>query len=126
VFTAITLHETSLDGLRLIFRSVRKHTRDGGLSLHVEQPGYNGKPPFEQALRDWDGRYNNESFWSELHKLDLRQEMVDAGFAPDDLFDGTISAVPWQTDAKTPGKLEDYGRTGNWVVIGGIKSRSDT
>jgi SAM-dependent methyltransferase len=121
VFTVITLHETSLDGLRAIFRSVREHTRDGGLSLHVEQPGYAGKPPFEQVLRDWDGRYNNESFWSELHHLDLLQEMVSAGFAADKLFDGTISAVPWQTDAKTPGKFEDYGRTGNWVVIGGVK-----
>jgi len=29
--------------------------------------------------------------------------------------------VPWATDSSTPGKFEDYGRTGNWIVIGGVK-----
>lgn len=121
VYTAIVLHETSLAGLRAIFRTARRATAPGGLTLHVEQPGYDGKPPFEQVLRDWDGRYNNESFWSELHQLDLRREMTDAGFDADALFADAISAVPWSTDAKTPGKFEDYGRTGNWTVIGGVK-----
>ena len=121
VFTAIVLHETSLDGLRAIFRTARDYTASGGLTFHVEQPAYDGKPLFEQVLRDWDGRYNNESFWSELYALDLHQEMVDAGFDPDELFTDSISAVPWKTDAKMPGKFEDFGRTGNWTVIGGIK-----
>lgn len=121
VYTCIVLHETSLDGLRAIFRTARAHTTPGGLTLHAEQPGYDGKPLFEQVLRDWDGRHNNESFWSELHQLDLHKEMTDAGFASDDVFTGSISAVPWTTDAQTPGKFEDYGRTGNWTVIGGVK-----
>ena len=121
VYTAIVLHETSLEGLRAIFRTARECTVDGGLTFHVEQPAYDGKPLFEQVLRDWDGQYNNESFWSELHQLDLKQEMVDAGFTEGSLFTGSVSAVPWKTDAVTPGKFEDYGRTGNWNVIGGQK-----
>ena len=121
VYTAIVLHETSLDALRAIFRTARKHTMNGGITFHVEQPGYDGKPLFEQVMRDWDGRYNNESFWSELHQLDLRQEMIDAGFDGNALFTGAVSAVPWKTEATTPGKMEDYGRTGNWTVIGGQK-----
>jgi len=121
VYTCIVLHETSLDGLRAIFRTARDHTAPGGLTLHAEQPGYDGKPVFEQVLRDWDGRYNNESFWSELHQLDLYKEMTDAGFAAEDVFTSAISAVPWATDSSTPGKFEDYGRTGNWIVIGGVK-----
>ncbi len=121
VFTAIVLHETSYDALRAIFRTARKHTAEGGVTLHVEQPAYDGKPLFEQVLRDWDGRYNNEAFWSQLYQLDLHQEMTDAGFADDEVFTDSISAVPWQTDANTRGKVEDYGRTGNWTVIGGTK-----
>jgi trans-aconitate methyltransferase len=122
VFTAIVLHETSLEGLRAIFRTCHTHTAAGGLTLHMEQPPYHGKPLFEQVMRDWDGRYNNEAFWSQLHQLDLRQELAAAGFAPDAMFEGTVSAVPWATDANTPGKLEDYGRTGNWTVWGAFKS----
>lgn len=121
VYTAIVLHETSLDGLRAIFRTARDCTAPGGLTFHVEQPAYEGKPLFEQVLRDWDGRYNNESFWSELYALDLHREMKGAGFTADQLFTDSISAVPWKTDSNTPGKFEDYGRTGNWTVIGGVK-----
>lgn len=121
VYTAIVLHETSLDGLKTIFQTAARCTASGGLTLHVEQPGYDGKPLFEQVLRDWDGRHNNESFWSELHQLDLHAEMTAVGFGSDDIFTDSISAVPWTTDAKTPGNLEDYGRTGNWTVIGAVK-----
>jgi ubiquinone/menaquinone biosynthesis C-methylase UbiE len=121
VYTAIVLHETSYDALRAIFRTAREHTASGGVTLHVEQPAYDGKPLFEQVLRDWDGRYNNEAFWSQLYQLDLHQEMTYAGFADEDVFTDSISAVPWTTDAKTKGKFEDYGRTGNWTVIGGKK-----
>lgn len=121
VYSAIVLHETSLDALRSIFRTAADHTKVGGLTLHIEQPGYDGKPLFEQVMRDWDGQHNNESFWSELHQLNLHEEMMDAGFASHDIFTDFISAVPWYTDATKPGSMEDYGRTGNWTVIGASK-----
>lgn len=121
VYTAIVLHETSLDGLKAIFKTAARCTAPGGLTLHVEQPGYDGKPLFEQVLRDWDGRHNNESFWSELHQLDLHEEMQAVGFSNDQIFTGAVSAVPWTTNDKTPGQFEDYGRTGNWTVIGAVK-----
>lgn len=120
-FTAIVLHETSHQALRNIFRSCQQRLLPGGLTLHVEQPPYDDRPWFEQCMRDWDGRYNNECFWSRLYELDLADELAQAGFAPSRIFKDAISAVPWNTDAHAPGRLEDYGRTGNWQVVGAWK-----
>lgn len=117
-YTAIVLHETSHEALKNIFRRCHERLAPGGLTLHVEQPAYGDRPWFEQCMRDWDGRYNNERFWSRLYELDLRQELADAGFAPARIFEDAVSAVPWNTDPRAPGRMEDYGRTGNWQVVG--------
>lgn len=121
VFTAIVLHETSHEALRNVFRRCHERLLPGGLTLHVEQPPYDDRPWFEQCMRDWDGRYNNENFWSRLYELDLGDELAQAGFAPARIFKDAISAVPWNTDPRAPGRLEDYGRTGNWQVVGAWK-----
>jgi ubiquinone/menaquinone biosynthesis C-methylase UbiE len=117
-YTAIVLHETSHEALRNVFRSCRERLAPGGLTLHVEQPPYDDKPWFEQCMRDWDGRFNNERFWSRLYELDLSDELAQAGFDKARVFADSISAVPWNTDPRAPGKMEDYGRTGNWQVVG--------
>lgn len=117
-YTAIVLHETSHEALRNVFRSCHERLAPGGLTLHLEQPPYHDRPWFEQCMRDWDGRYNNERFWSRLYELDLGDELARAGFAPARIFHDAVSAVPWNTDARAPGRLEDYGRTGNWQVVG--------
>lgn len=117
-YTAIVLHETSHEALRNVFRGCRERLAPGGLTLHIEQPPYDDKPWFEQCMRDWDGRFNNETFWSRLYELDLTDELAQAGFESGRVFSDSISAVPWNTDARAPGKMEDYGRTGNWQVVG--------
>lgn len=117
-YTAIVLHETSHEALRNVFRSCGARLAPGGLTLHIEQPPYDDKPWFEHCMRDWDGRFNNERFWSRLYELDLRDELAQAGFDASRTFSDSISAVPWTTDARAPGKMEDYGRTGNWQVVG--------
>ena len=120
-FTAIVLHETSHEALRNVFRGCREVLNPGGLTVHVEQPAYDDRPWFEQCMRDWDGRYNNERFWSRLYELDLLDELCTAGFATSEIFEDSMSAVPWNTDHHAPGRIEDYGRTGNWQVIGAWK-----
>lgn len=121
-FTAIVLHETSHAAVKNIFRGCFKALTPNGLTIHVEQPPYHGKPLFEQVMRDWDGQYNNEAFWSGLYALDLAQELTEAGFMDAAIFSDDVSAVPWRTDAKVAGKVEDYGRTGNWKVYGAFKA----
>ncbi len=123
-YTAIVLHETSHEALRNVFRSCRERLAPGGLTLHVEQPAYHDRPWFEQCMRDWDGRHNNERFWSRLYELDLREELAGAGFAPARTFLDAISAVPWNTDPAAPGRMEDYGRTGNWQVVGAWREKA--
>ena len=123
-YTAIVLHEASHEALKNIFRRCHEVLAPGGLTLHVEQPAYGDRPWFEQCMRDWDGRYNNERFWSRLYELDLRRELADAGFAPADIFEDAVSAVPWNTDPLAPGRMEDYGRTGNWQVVGAWRERA--
>jgi ubiquinone/menaquinone biosynthesis C-methylase UbiE len=117
-YTAIVLHETSHEALRNVFRSCHERLAPGGLTLHIEQPPYGDRPWFEQCMRDWDGRFNNERFWSRLYELDLRGELRQSGFDASQTFSDSISAVPWDSDARTPGRIEDYGRTGNWQVVG--------
>lgn len=116
--TTIVLHETCHEALRNVFRSCHARLTPGGLTLHVEQPPYDDRPWFEQCMRDWDGRFNNENFWTRLYEIDLRSELSLAGFQPVQTFADSISAVPWDVDHRTPGRSEDYGRTGNWQVVG--------
>lgn len=120
-YTAIVLHETSHDALRNVFRGCEAQLAPGGLTLHIEQPPYDDRPWFEQCMRDWDGRFNNESFWSRLYELDLRDELAQAGFVGERIFIDAMSAVPWNSDPNAPGRIEDYGRTGNWQVVGAWK-----
>lgn len=120
-FTAIVLHETSHEALKSVFKDCHRILNRGGLTLHVEQPPYHDKPWFEQCMRDWDGRFNNERFWSRLYELDLQAELRDAGFDSAAIFLDSISAVPWNTDHHARGRIEDYGRTGNWQVVGAWK-----
>jgi SAM-dependent methyltransferase len=120
-YTAIVLHETSHEALRNVFRGCEAQLAPGGLTLHIEQPPYDDRPWFEQCMRDWDGRFNNEAFWSRLYELDLGDELAQAGFPLERIFIDAMSAVPWNSDPNAPGRIEDYGRTGNWQVVGAWK-----
>ena len=120
-FTAIVLHETSHEALQNVFRACHERLAPGGLTLHLEQPPYHDRPWFEQCMRDWDGRYNNESFWSRLYELDLLDELQRAGFRRARAFADAVSAVPWSSDPAAAGRREDYGRTGHWQVVAAWK-----
>lgn len=117
VFTTMMLHETSRWALPRILRECARLLRPGGLTLHLEQPPYRGRPPYEQAMRDWDGRYNNEPFWSGLHETDLRREIAATGFRPESIFEAQITAPPVGVAGLARG-TEDFGRTPRWYVIG--------
>jgi hypothetical protein len=87
----------------------------GGLCIHLEQPPYRGLSPFEQFMRDWDGRYNNEPFWSSLHESDLQQMMTKAGFDSELVFETRCVAPSWQSAKPTE---EDFGRAPAWYAVG--------
>jgi ubiquinone/menaquinone biosynthesis C-methylase UbiE len=125
VQTTMFLHELSGTALPRIIREGYRVLAPGGLMFHLEQPEYSDAMPlYEQFIRDWDAFNNNEPFWSAMHALDMKQVMIDAGFAPDSLFTSGVRAVV-DTDifpeAKAGGD-EDHGRAAYWHAYGAWKA----
>jgi len=93
--------------------------------LHLEQPQYSDDMPlYEQFIRDWDAFNNNEPFWSAMHALDLKTEIVKAGFPQASLFTTGVTAVVDETifpSAKQKSGSEDHGRAAVWHAYGAWK-----
>jgi ubiquinone/menaquinone biosynthesis C-methylase UbiE len=124
VQSTMFLHELSGPAMRAIFAECHRLLRRGGIMLHVEQPQYGSDMPlFEQAMRDWDAFYNNEPFWSTMHGLDLDKLVIAAGFMPDKLLHGGVTAVVdkaiFPDAADDTG--EDFGRKAAWHIVGAIR-----
>jgi SAM-dependent methyltransferase len=116
VFTTMVLHETSHSALPRLLSEAHRLLRPGGLTLHLEQPPYRGFEPFEQFMRDWDGRYNNEPFWTALHESSLPDTLARCGFAPGRVFESACT-VPGRRVKGADGQ-EDFGRAPRWYVAG--------
>jgi len=97
----------------------------GGLILHLEQPQYSDEMPlYEQFIRDWDSFNNNEPFWSAMHGLDLKKQMVDAGLPRDSLFVTGVKAVVDKEvfPESAFDEREDHGRAAVWNAYGAWKA----
>lgn len=124
VQTTMYLHELSGTALPRIIREGYRVLAPGGLMLHLEQPQYSADMPlYEQFIRDWDAFNNNEPFWSAMHALDLKEEMVKAGFPRESLFTTGVRAVVDETifPAAKEGAPEDHGRAAVWHAYGAWK-----
>jgi ubiquinone/menaquinone biosynthesis C-methylase UbiE len=124
VQTTMFLHETSGKALPRILAELHRVLAPGGLMLHLEQPQYSDAMPlYEQFIRDWDAFNNNEPFWSAMHALDLKQQIVKAGFDADDLFTtGVVAVVDESIFPKARGgAAEDHGRAASWHAYGAWK-----
>jgi ubiquinone/menaquinone biosynthesis C-methylase UbiE len=127
VQTTMFLHETSGKALPRIMHELYRVLAPGGLMLHLEQPQYgDAMPLYEQFIRDWDAFNNNEPFWSAMHALDLKQEMVKAGFDERDLFTTGVTAVVDEAifPKSRHGAGEDHGRAAAWHAYGAWKQAS--
>ena len=105
VHSSIVWHETSTATLRDGLKRARTLLAPGGLTTHIEQPNFTPETPvFDQFLRNWDAWYNNEPFWTKLHRLELTALLADAGFDADRIFDaGTEADIE-------PGKYQSWAR----------------
>lgn len=124
VQTTMYLHELSGKALPRIIRESERVLAPGGLMLHLEQPQYSDEMPlYEQFIRDWDAFNNNEPFWSAMHALDLKQEMVDAGLPRDCQFTARVLAVVDRNifPQAAEGVQEDHGRAAAWNAYGAWK-----
>ena len=121
ITTAMFWHETSHTAMPNILKTIHRLLKPGGLTLHLEQPQYQGMGVYEQFIRDWDTYFNNEPYWGPMHEVDLGQALTDAGFNGTDMFEtGVVSKV----DERIFGKREagedgeDYGRAPVWNAFG--------
>ena len=126
VTTAMFWHETSSSAMPKIMREVHRVLAPGGITLHLEQPQYEGMDPFEAFMRDWDAYNNNEPFWTRMHEADLAKLMTQSGFAPGAYFETTMQAKVDRSLFPAPvgsggASQEDYGRTPTWTAFGATK-----
>ena len=126
VTTAMFWHETSNTAMPRIMKEVHRVLAPGGLTLHLEQPQYQGMEVFEAFMRDWDAYNNNEPFWTRMHEADLDALLTRSGFPKGAYFETTMQAkvdralFPDPVDSQG-GAQEDYGRTPTWTAFGASK-----
>ncbi|WP_235945967.1 class I SAM-dependent methyltransferase [Thermaurantiacus tibetensis] len=84
-------HEVSSAKRRAIAGESLRLLAPGGLALHQDVDLlFRGKEAWEEAERAYDLRYNNEPFWLDYATCDFAAELVEAGFAPEDVWEGRI------------------------------------
>ena len=121
ITTAMFWHETSSTAMPNILKTINRLLKPGGLTLHLEQPQYSGKPVYEQFIRDWDTYFNNEPYWGSMHDLDLKLSLNQAGFNGEDLFEtGVVSYIDESIFGKREAgdEGEDFGRAPVWNAFG--------
>lgn len=122
VMTSIFLHELSAKALPKILSECYRLTRQGGITLHLEQPQYSEEMPlFEQFMRDWDAYNNNEPFWSAMHGTDLYEELARAGFDRQKVFSADVATLRNESEKSLESNQEDYGRSPVWHAYGAKK-----
>lgn len=126
VTTAMFWHETSTTAMPRIMKEIFRVLAPGGVTLHLEQPQYEGMDPFEAFMRDWDAYNNNEPFWTRMHEADLGALVATSGFPAGAYFETTMQAkvdrelFPAPVGSGGAGQ-EDYGRTPTWTAFGATK-----
>lgn len=123
ITSAMYWHESTGEYMPHQLREIHRMLADGGLTAHLEQPQYaEDMDPYEQFIRDWDTWNNNEPFWGIMHDYDIRQMVLDAGFAADNYFETAVAGVVDHEvfpEAQSDG--EDYGRAALWTMFGAWK-----
>lgn len=122
IVSHILLHETSSAAIRRVMRECHRLLKPGGLMLHQEVPQYEGMPPYEAFILDWDTYNNNEPFWGTVHSMDLQKLAESAGFAAGNVIQTMIPSALERAEARTE-KFQggDFGGGGAWFVFGARK-----
>jgi len=87
IVSIIMFHETTKAQVHDIMRECWRLIRPGGLVLHLDVPYQPDRMPLvKQVTNNWQVRHNGEPFWSGFADLDMKEEAIKAGFAPDSAF----------------------------------------
>jgi SAM-dependent methyltransferase len=95
IVSIIMFHETSRAQVRDILSECHRLLRPGGLVVHLDVPYHPHRMPLlKQVTNHWQVRYNGEPFWSGFTALDMREELIAAGFDPATAFADHEQAGP--------------------------------
>jgi SAM-dependent methyltransferase len=85
------MHEMPTDDVGAMFRETRRLLAPAGVCVHQDVPvKYAALDAYAQFDYGWDQSYNNEPFWEQYARADGRQLIIDAGFAPDEVWEGSV------------------------------------
>ena len=87
IISHIMFHETNSARLPQILRECRRLLASGGAMLHVDVATQIMRLGFDdQVMNDWQVRWNGEPFWASFARIDMRAEMLRAGFTAERIF----------------------------------------
>jgi SAM-dependent methyltransferase len=127
VCSSFFLHEIPVKSTRQVLRECYRVLKPGGIMVHMELPPSSETDPYYTFYLDWDAYYNNEPHYAAFRALDLRKEVLAAGFAGDAYFARRIpnySTVPdEQFEASCRGEIEapKHGNGASWFIFGARK-----
>lgn len=115
IVSNIMLHETSAKAVPQIFKESARILRKGGVMVHMDVPvRYRDLPLYDQVIRGWQTRYNDEPFWDGVCSADLETMAKAAGFA-----EVRCGYVPKSDDpVKSPSRITQVPNQGpDWRFV---------
>jgi SAM-dependent methyltransferase len=127
VCSSFFLHEHSIAVTRRVFREARRLLKSGGVMVHMELPPDAETTPYYSFYLNWDAYYNNEPHYAAFRALDLRKEVVGAGFPAANFFQiripnhGTVGDAEFAAVARGERAAPAHGNGASWFIFGAIK-----
>jgi SAM-dependent methyltransferase len=127
VCSSFFLHEHAPAVSRRVFREALRVLKPGGIMVHMELPPSALTDPYYSFYLDWDAYYNNEPHYAAFRALDLRAEVLRAGFAADRYFQlripnyGTVPDEDFAAMARGTLPPPVHGNGASWFIFGGWK-----